>query len=158
LCSREQEPHERQTREVPTRSGSFLKGPARRNGRAGGERSSQHSGEDRTPGGKLAGLRSRGKVRRGIPRGRRSDVGGAPEANKALLDGHYNTLQGTGTSRESGCGGQPSVALGDAISQVSGEATRKPRSAFARKGEGRLDARPMRHRSIGTVVAVAAGS
>jgi len=28
-------------------------------------------------------------------------VGGAPEANKALLAGHYKTLKGTGTSRES---------------------------------------------------------
>jgi len=27
-----------------------------------------------------------------------NDEGGAPEANKALLDGHYKTLQGTGTS------------------------------------------------------------
>jgi len=27
-----------------------------------------------------------------------NDVGGAPEAHKALLAGHYKSLQGTGTS------------------------------------------------------------
>jgi hypothetical protein len=70
-------------------------------GTGGRRRGSQHSGEDSTPRGKIAGLTFRGKVQRGTPRGRSSDVGGAPEANKALLVGHYKTLKGTGTSRES---------------------------------------------------------
>jgi len=68
-----------------------------------------------------------------------NDEGGAPEANKALLDGHYKTLQGTGTSRESdraratafdGCDG----------SKVSGGATREPQRASARKGGGTTEA------------------
>jgi len=62
-------------------------------GRGGRRRGSQHSGEDRTPGGETAAHRPRGwwfavKVRRGRPRGRRDDVGGAPEASKALLAGY----------------------------------------------------------------------
>jgi len=42
----------------------------------------------RTPRGQIVGLTFCDKAWRGIPRGRASDVGGAPEANKALLAGH----------------------------------------------------------------------
>jgi len=42
----------------------------------------------RTPRGQIVGLTFCDKAWRGIPRGRANDVGGAPEANKALLAGH----------------------------------------------------------------------
>jgi len=48
-----------------------------------------------------------------------NDVGGAPEANKALLVGHYKTLKGMGTSRESGRARATVHGLGNRDSRMS---------------------------------------
>jgi len=87
LCPREQEPHERRTRQVLKRHDSFLKGPGRRRDeRAEAKLEELWRGPD--PKREVAGHLFRDKVRRGRPRGRRNDVGGAPQADKALLAGH----------------------------------------------------------------------
>ena len=98
MCSREQEPHERQTRTVPERVVSFLKGAARRTDeRAEGE---AHKTLERTrpQEGSSRGIRSATRSDEEDPEVVTNDVGGAPEATKALLVGHYKTLKGTDTS------------------------------------------------------------
>jgi hypothetical protein len=74
--------------QVPERVVSFLKGAARRTDeRAEGEAQSTLE-RTRPQEGSSQDARLASTVRRGTPRGRRNDVGGAPEANKALLVGH----------------------------------------------------------------------
>jgi hypothetical protein len=69
-----------------------------------------------------------------------NDEGGALEANKALLDGHYKTLQGTGTSGEPDIRARATAFDGCDGSKVSGGATREPLRTSARKGGGPTDA------------------
>jgi len=88
LCPWEQEPHERRTRKALERLGSFFEGAAPEKGRAGGGEARElwrgielHEGRSRDS-------RSTTRFDEKNPEVVTNDVGGAPEANKALLAGH----------------------------------------------------------------------
>jgi len=86
-CPREQEPHERRTRKALERPVSFLKGPCRRRG-ARAEAKLKALKRDQLHEGRSRDSRSTTRSDEENPEVVTNDVGGALEANKALLAGH----------------------------------------------------------------------